>query len=109
MYTYTQVPNFFLEEQAKTLGEAELRVYLCIIRKTLGFHKDKDFLSYSQIQQMSGLTAKSIRRGLKGLAEKGLIHRSNPRYHQTQLVTLPPDFFLPEALTNFNAELAIEE
>jgi len=70
---FTRVPNFFFEECIYQLSESALKVYLTIIRKTIGWQKDKDFISYSQIQKMSNLSENSILKGIKELIEKKLI------------------------------------
>ncbi|HNZ27676.1 MAG TPA: replication protein [Spirochaetota bacterium] len=70
---FTRVPNFFFEECIYQLSESALKVYLTILRKTIGWQKDKDFISYSQIQKMSNLSENSILKGIKELIEKKLI------------------------------------
>jgi len=70
---FTRVPNFFLDEYIYQLSESALKVYLTVVRKTIGWQKDKDFISYSQIQKMSNLSENSIIKGIKELLEKGLI------------------------------------
>ncbi len=70
---FTRVPNFFFEECIYQLSESALKVYLTILRKTIGWQKDKDFISYSQIQKMSNLSGNSILKGIKELIEKELI------------------------------------
>ncbi|MBP7552833.1 MAG: replication protein [Spirochaetes bacterium] len=70
---FTRVPNFFLDEYIYQLSESALKVYLTVVRKTIGWQKDKDFISYSQIQKMSNLSENSILKGIKELIEKNLI------------------------------------
>ncbi len=70
---FTRVPNFFLDEYIYQLSESALKVYLTVVRKTIGWQKDKDFISYSQIQKMSNLSGNSILKGINELLEKGLI------------------------------------
>ncbi|HQH29974.1 MAG TPA: replication protein, partial [Spirochaetota bacterium] len=70
---FTRVPNFFLDEYINQLSESALKVYLTIVRKTIGWQKEKDFISYSQIQKMSNLSGNSILKGIKELIEKELI------------------------------------
>ncbi|MBP7552067.1 MAG: replication protein [Spirochaetes bacterium] len=70
---FTRVPNFFLDEYIYQLSESALKVYLTVVRKTIGWQKDKDFISYSQIQKMSNLSENSILKGIKELIEKDLI------------------------------------
>ncbi len=70
---FTRVPNFFLDEYIYQLSESALKVYLTVVRKTIGWQKDKDFISYSQIQKMSNLSGNSILKGINELLDKGLI------------------------------------
>jgi len=72
---YTQTPNALFDECMKVMGDAELRVTLAVIRKTMGFHKTKDAISYSQIHQMTGLSRSSIQSGIELAIEHGYIRR----------------------------------
>src|SRR5688572_9834944 len=67
------------------LTDPELRVLLYIIRRTFGFKKDSDNISLKQMVEGirtkdgrvldggAGISKASVARGLKGLAEKGII------------------------------------
>jgi len=71
---YTQIPNEFLDNIMPTLSGAENVVFLVIMRKTFGWHKKKDKISYSQIREGSGISSNTtIQTALKKLQEKGLI------------------------------------
>jgi len=70
---YTQIPNIFFDEIMATLNGGETKVMLAIMRKTFGWQKKKDKISYSQIQEMTGLARQSISDAFKGLLEKDLI------------------------------------
>mgnify|MGYP001187274660 CR=1 FL=1 len=70
---FTRVPNFFFDKCFSQLSESALKLYLTIIRKTIGWNKDKDFISYSQIQKISKLSENSIGRGIKELIKFDLI------------------------------------
>lgn len=81
----TQIPNSILDDIAPQLSESELRVLLYIARRTYGFQKDADIISYSQLadgitsktgaklDSGTGLTRQGVRNGLKGLLKKALI------------------------------------
>jgi hypothetical protein len=45
---YTPIPDLFLDEQMQDLTEAELKVILYIFRRTFGFKKEQDAISYDQ-------------------------------------------------------------
>ena len=52
---HTQVSNEFIEKYMGVLSGSSVKVFLAICRKTIGWHKDTDAISYSQIKKMSGL------------------------------------------------------
>jgi len=69
---YVPVPNAYFEYLADLSG-AELKVLLAILRRTVGWRKESDVISIEQLQQMTGLSRNSVRAGLRGLLERGLI------------------------------------
>ncbi|MGE0544866.1 MAG: replication protein [Dehalococcoidia bacterium] len=83
---YTQIPDVFFDEVMCHLTEAELRVALYIMRRTFGFKKRADAISFNQF--LKGITTRdgrrldhgcgiagrtNLTRALKGLEDKGLI------------------------------------
>ena len=52
---YTQIPDVWLDEVIPQLGEAEIRVLLCIGRRTYGWKKAWDQISLNQIMEDTGL------------------------------------------------------
>lgn len=70
---YTQTPNQLFDLYMRDMGEAELRVTLAVIRKTMGYHKDRDAISYSQIMEMTGLSRTSTQAGIAAAIEHGFI------------------------------------
>lgn len=78
---YTQTPNEFFDEIAKTLKEGELRVLLVIMRQTFGWgNKQWDRISLSQFVEKTGMEEKSVCRSLQSLIEKKLVvkHKEGP-------------------------------
>jgi phage replication O-like protein O len=81
--TYTQVPDDLFDFLLPTLNEAELKVLLYIIRRTLGFKKHQDQISLSQIEKGTkhdrgvGLSKRTIIRALQSLEKRNciFIHR----------------------------------
>ncbi len=83
--TYTQIPDEFFDELMVDLSESELRVCLYLMRRTFGFKKTADAVSLKQLihgirtrdgkvlDRGCGLSHTSVKRGLKGLLEKGVI------------------------------------
>lgn len=70
---HTQVPNDLFDDLLRELTGSELRIVLIILRKTRGWHKETDKISYSQIQQLTGLSRASVSKGISSLAERRLI------------------------------------
>lgn len=83
---YTPIPDVFFDEVMCHLTEAELRVALYIMRRTFGFKKRADAISFNQF--LKGITTRdgrrldhgcgiagrtNLTRALKGLEEKGII------------------------------------
>ena len=84
--TYTPVPDELFDELLPTLGHAELKALLYIIRRTFGFKKDADSISFTQflhgikthdgrvLDQGCGIkNATNLNRALQSLEEKGII------------------------------------
>ena len=70
---YTQIPNVYFDEIMSTLNGSENLVFLAIMRKTFGWRKKKDRISYSQIMKMTGIAKSTTATTIKSLEEKGLI------------------------------------
>ncbi len=70
---WTQIPDDWLDVLIPELGEAEVRVLLCIGRLTYGWKKEWDQISLSEIVEHTGLSRSAANRGAKSLEEKGLV------------------------------------
>jgi len=73
---YTQFPNVLIELMPEMNG-AELKVTLAIARKTFGWHKEKDKISLTQLQKLTGLSRQSVLDGLSAGIERGTIVRGD--------------------------------
>src|SRR3954464_10654163 len=84
--TTTPVPDVVFDQLLSRLGEAELKALLYIIRRTFGFKKERDPISFNQF--IRGITTKdgrtldegcgikdrtTLSRALKSLETKGII------------------------------------
>jgi len=89
---FVMVPNEFFERWLPRLSGAETKVALCVIRKTLGFDKDRDAISASQISVATGLKRRTVFDGLRGLREKGFLRRFSETGNATnyQVVGIRP-------------------
>ena len=70
----TQVPNVIIDCMS-VLTNNELRIVLLVTRKTVGWHKETDYLAYSQIKEMTHLSKQSVSTGVNQLVKRGLIKR----------------------------------
>lgn len=72
---FTMIPNVIFDYWMKVLENLEFKILLCICRKTLGWHKDKDSLSMNQIADLTNSSKDGVRKCLKKLESYGLIKR----------------------------------
>lgn len=80
---YTMLDNRLIDDGIiGDLTGSELKVYLVVLRKTIGYHKQSDLISISQIEKIAKLTKPAIIKALKNLKEKGLIIQTiSEKYH----------------------------
>lgn len=69
----TDLPNDLVDHWLPLLKEGELKVLLVIIRKTFGWHKQRDRISLSQLEKITGLCRRNIIDSIKSLIGKGLV------------------------------------
>lgn len=72
---FTQTPNDLFDELLPEMGLAELKVILCIVRHTFGYHLENVKLSIRAIARFTGMSAKSVMEGAQKGEEHGLIKR----------------------------------
>lgn len=70
---HTQVPNEFIDKYMFDLSGAAVKVFFAICRKTIGWHKECDSISCSQLSLATGLSRVSCSRAIKELEEAGHI------------------------------------
>jgi len=73
---YTQTPNDLFDVLLPDMGYAELKVTLCILRNTLGYHREGVSLSIRAISRMTGLTPRNVLEGAKVAETRGTITRT---------------------------------
>ena len=72
---FTQVPNRFIDEHMASMSGAAAKIMVAICRKTIGWHKQTDRISFSQLRELTGISSNTtIRKGLDELIETGLIN-----------------------------------
>jgi len=78
---YTGIPNMLLEAlmQTKVPGR-EFRLLLGIFRKTFGWNKDDDWISISQLSQMTGIGKTHINEVMNKLVNKNIVSKRKSGY-----------------------------
>lgn len=71
--THTQTPNSLFDVYMKDMSESELRVVLCAVRKTFGYHKQRDPISLTQFQRMTGMSRQGVLDGIERAVKRGLL------------------------------------
>jgi phage replication O-like protein O len=71
---YTVFNNALLDFVMPQVGYAEWKVLCFVVRKTIGWQKESDKLSYSQIMQGTGIKNRTtVSNACKGLVKRGLL------------------------------------
>jgi phage replication O-like protein O len=71
--SFTMIPNFILDGYLEELSEGEIKILLAIYRKTVGFDKKCDQISYSQFVKQTDLSRSTISQAINSLEKKKLI------------------------------------
>lgn len=69
----TMTPNRLFDEHMALMSESELKVVLCAVRKTLGWHKQIDAISLSQFEKMTGLSRQAVITGIASAISRGVL------------------------------------
>ncbi len=93
MDSFTKFPNFILEKLiAFDLSGRELRVILCVIRKTYGYHKAAEELSLKVLSDLTGIDKSDVGKIIKNLIEREiLIEVDKPEFYFGRTVALNED------------------
>ena len=71
---FTQVPNVLLDEFMSQVDSDTFKVLMVICRKIYGYHKDSDRISLSQLQNISGLSRKMVKKAIRILIERKVLY-----------------------------------
>lgn len=81
---YTQIQNNVLEALSTAeLSGSAYRIIICVIRKTNGWQKTDDWISFSQFEELTGLSRYSVGKEIKRLVSAKILLVSKtkpPRY-----------------------------
>lgn len=68
-----QLPNAFVDEAMKKLSPTANLLYVVIVRKTRGWQKNKDAISLTQFEAITGLSRKTVIKAINELIEFGFV------------------------------------
>jgi phage replication O-like protein O len=72
---FTQVHNEFIDEYMQKISPRATVLFLAISRKTIGWHKESDAISLSQLKEMTGMSKPTVLKGIEELIQAGLINQ----------------------------------
>ncbi len=87
---YTQTPNALLE-LLPLLPDAECRVLLVIMRKTYGWRKACDVISYSQLREATGMSQQGVINGVEAAMKRGILSREPSGHNNGFCYEILPD------------------
>src|SRR5574344_1990357 len=64
-----QITNAFVDEAMKKLSPTANLLYIVIVRKTRGWQKNKDAISLTQFEEITGLSRKTVIKAINELIE----------------------------------------
>jgi phage replication O-like protein O len=73
---FTRTPNVIFDDLMRKLTDSELRVLLVIVRKTLGWRRENQSMSFAIMADLAGVNRSSAIRAVEGLSSMGLIEKS---------------------------------
>lgn len=79
---YTKLPNEFVDDVMPTISAISTVVYLAIARRTIGWQKDSDSISLSQLVRATGLTRPSVVKAINELTQRNLIAVTRQQLNQ---------------------------
>jgi phage replication O-like protein O len=80
---FTVVNNFIIDHMMPNLSANAFKMLMFAIRKTIGWHKDADRISYSQFMESTGIRSRStVSRALDELMDAGYILRFEVGKHK---------------------------
>jgi phage replication O-like protein O len=72
---HTQITNEFIDDYMSKVSGSATKVFLSIARKTIGWHKETDQISQSQLIEMTGMSLNTVKDGIRELLEHNIIKK----------------------------------
>ena len=83
--SFTKISNCILDKLMRHLTPAECKVFLAIVRHTIGFHKNVAPIAYSTLASFTGLSKRGVVKCVSSLEKKGIIHVSRDKTGKTNI------------------------
>lgn len=106
--TTTQYPNF-LFDLMPSLKEGELRLLNAIVRKTYGWHKQRDKISLSQMIELTGMSKQGVLDARERLINKKIIKAEMVNGITEYMVIVPDDLPVNKVDVNKKEVVQIEQ
>ena len=71
---FTAIPNYFFDHM-HNMDKCEQMVFMLVARKTAGYQKEWDEISFSQFVNSTGLGKASVNAGIQSALNRGIIQR----------------------------------
>ena len=86
---YTKIPNDMLEAMFRLdISGNEMRIFLYIIRRTYGFHRDSAEISLTEIASAVGMKKTHVSNALKKLEGMSIIERRSAQGSHPQMISV---------------------
>jgi len=85
---FTQTPNQFIDEYMSQVSGSATKIYLAVCRKTIGWHKVTDYISISQLMEVTGLSNRAVIKALTELETIGLLVKERSRFMNKYTLSL---------------------
>jgi len=73
--SYTQISNEYIDKYMPNLSKEATNIFIAISRKTIGWHKETDRISYGQLLEMTNIkSVNGIKKAIKELKDKDIIN-----------------------------------
>jgi phage replication O-like protein O len=90
---FIKMPNCFIDEVMKTLKPNEFKVLIAIYRKTIGWRKINDYISNSQLMELTGIRSHStLDKAVDGLVKKNMIFKISGNHSFSNYYAINTDF-----------------
>ncbi len=86
---WTQIPNVLLDTDMASMSEAELKCTLAILRRIVGYHREKpEPVSYSLLQTLTGLSRQAVIDGITAAVARGRVCQAGTGGRGVKLYTV---------------------